>query len=403
MNNVQSYKEIIKKSGLFDEKFYLIANHDVKLHKVDPIEHYLYFGWKELRHPSIKFNTKLYLDNYKDVRLAGVNPLLHYILHGKREGRDTFAKHIKFREFYIYEQLLLSLGKQTFIKDIKHKDGGKVKFIIYAMPFYEQSGGSVVLHRLCHLLNEYGESAYIWPWSLGREPDGEGICKSFNTPLAKISDLSDKTIVVYPEGISGNPLMAKNVVRWLLYKPGFFTGEVNYGKDELFFYSQKEFIPPEFNTPEENRLGIWLSFLDVYRQTNYGRRKGTCYILRKGKNRKIVHNIKNSILIDGKSNQEIAEIFNNTKCCISYDLHTAYTAYAALCGCIPIVIPESGLSKEEWCSKEEESYGVAYGFCDIDYAKKTREKLLLETKQHEKKTEESVENFILKCKSFFRI
>lgn len=401
MNNLRLFKEIIKKSGFFDEKFYLFVYRDVSLCKVDPIEHYLYYGWKELRYPSVKFNTKLYLENYDDVRLSGFNPLLHYILYGKKEERDTFAIYIKFREFYIYEKLLSSLGRQTFIKDIKHKDGEKVKFIIYAMPFDETRGGSVVLHRLCHLLNEYGESAYIWPWSIGKEPDGDGICKSFNTPLAKISDLSDNAIVVYPEDISGNPLMAKNVVRWLLYKPGFFTGEVNYGKGELFFYLQKEYIPPEFNIPEENRLFVGLSFLDVYKQTNFGARKGTCYILRKGKNRKIVHNIKNSILIDGKSHKEIAEIFNNTKCCISYDLNTAYVPYAAICGCLPIVIPETGLSRKEWCINEEDCYGSAYGFRDIDYAKKTREKLLLEIKLYEKATEESVKKFAQKCKSFF--
>ena len=379
MNELQFLKETIKNSGLFDEEFYLNLYADVKNSNIDPIEHYLILGWKEGRYPSLKFDTGSYLDAYPDVKESGMNALLHYILFGKKEGRNAFANNSKLND----------------VQDLK--------FIIYAPPFDENSGGNLALHRLCDLLNKQGERAYIWLWGGQSQPHKSGICERFNTPFAKISDLSDNAIVVYPEVVSGNPLMAKNVVRWLLYKPGFFTGEVNYGKDELFFYSQKEFIPPEFNTPEENRLGIWLSFLDVYRQTNYGRRKGTCYILRKGKNRKIVHNIKNSILIDGKSNQEIAEIFNNTKCCISYDLHTAYTAYAALCGCIPIVIPESGLSKEEWCSKEEESYGVAYGFCDIDYAKKTREKLLLETKQHEKKTEESVENFILKCKSFFRI
>ena len=375
MKELQFLKEKIKNSGLFDEQFYLNLYADIKNSGIDPIEHYLIFGWEEGRYPSLKFDTRSYLDAYSDVKKSKMNPLLHYILFGKNEGRNAFAKN----------------EKTNGVEDLK--------FIIYAPPFDENSGGNVVLHRLCDLLNKNGESAYIWLWGVP-QPNNSGIYGSFNTPLAKISDLSDNTIIVYPEVVSGNPLMAKNVVRWLLYHPGFFTGEVNYGKDELFFYIQKELIPPEFNRPEENRLFIGLSFLDVYKQTNFGARKGTCYILRKGKNRKIVHNIKNSILIDGKSHQEIAEIFNNTKYCISYDLNTAYTSYAALCGCLPIVIPEPGLSKEEWCSKEEECCGVAYGFCDIDYAKKTREKLLLETKQHEKKTEESVKNFIKKCKFF---
>lgn len=267
-------------------------------------------------------------------------------------------------------------------------------------PFDENSGGNLVLHRLCDLLNKQGEQAYIWLWSQS-QLGNNGIYEKFNTPLAKIYDLDDNPIVVYPEVVSGNPLKAKNVVRWLLYKPGFFTGEVNYGKDELFFYLQKEYIPPEFNIPEENRLLVGLSFLDVYKQTNFGARKGACYILRKGKNRKIVHNVKNSILIDGMSHQEIVKIFNNVKCCISYDLYTAYSAYAAICGCKSIVIPEEGLTRDKWVTNEDCGYGIAYGFRDIDYAKKTREKLLLEIKLHEKVTEESVKKFAQKCKSFF--
>ena len=370
-------KEIIKRSGLFDEEFYLSIYQDVKFNNINPIEHYLIFGWKEGRDPSLKFDTKFYLDYYADVRNAGINPLLHYIIYGRKEGRDTFAKVTKCKE--------------------------NVKFIIYAPNFDENSGGIMVLHRLCDLLNKQGEQAYIWLWPQSFRLGNKGIYKKFNTPLAKIYDLDDNAIVVYPEVVSGNPLKAKNVVRWLLYKPGFFTGEVNYGKDELFFYFQKEHIPPEFNIPDENRLFIGLSFLDVYKQTNFGARKGTCYILRKGKNRKIAHNIKNSILIDGKSHKEIVEIFNNVKCCISYDLYTAYSNYAAICGCKSIVIPEEGLTRDKWVTNEEYGYGIAYGFNDLNYAEKTKDKLFSQVQKQEKENEELVRKFIYKCKTFFKL
>lgn len=98
-------KEIIKRSGLFDEEFYLSMYEDVKLNNMNPIEHYLIFGWKEGRYPSLKFDTKFYLDYYTDVRNSGMNPLLHYIIYGRKEGRDTFAKVPKRKEnvkFIIY-------------------------------------------------------------------------------------------------------------------------------------------------------------------------------------------------------------------------------------------------------------------------------------------------------------
>ena len=45
-------------------------------------------------------------------------------------------------------------------------------------------------------------------------------------------DLSD-LIVIYPEIVFGNPLGAKNVVRWFLHNPGFFSGKIYYGQNTL--------------------------------------------------------------------------------------------------------------------------------------------------------------------------
>ena len=75
---------LIKKSGLFDSKYYLSQNEDVKNAKMNPIKHYLKFGWKEGRNPSEEFNGNEYLNKRPDVRVAGICPLVHYIKFGKR-------------------------------------------------------------------------------------------------------------------------------------------------------------------------------------------------------------------------------------------------------------------------------------------------------------------------------
>lgn len=144
-------------------------------------------------------------------------------------------------------------------------------------------------------------------------------------------------------------------------------------------------------------------FNDIYKQTNFGERSENCYILRKGKGRKIIHELENSILIDGLSHREIADIFNKVEYCISYDLYTTYSQYAVMCGCKSIVVPENGLSKEEWYTGEESRYGIAYGFDDLDYAEKTKDKLISYLKQQEKESEDNVKKFIKKCKNFFKI
>ena len=76
---------LIKKSDLFDSEYYLLQNEDVKNAKMNPIKHYLKFGWKEGRNPSVKFDGNEYLNKRSDVRVAGICPLVHYLKFGKNE------------------------------------------------------------------------------------------------------------------------------------------------------------------------------------------------------------------------------------------------------------------------------------------------------------------------------
>ncbi len=76
---------LIKKSGLFDSEYYLSQNEDVKKAKMNPIKHYLKFGWKEGRNPSAEFDGNKYLNKRPDVRVADLCPLVHYIKIGKKE------------------------------------------------------------------------------------------------------------------------------------------------------------------------------------------------------------------------------------------------------------------------------------------------------------------------------
>lgn len=84
--NSKSY-DIIKLSGLFDEKFYFSNYPDVKLCGFDPIDHYLKLGVHENCNPNDNFDTKDYLENYPDVSDNDLNPFVHYILYGVFEER----------------------------------------------------------------------------------------------------------------------------------------------------------------------------------------------------------------------------------------------------------------------------------------------------------------------------
>jgi hypothetical protein len=74
-------------SGLFDPAWYREVNPDVALAALDPVAHFVGYGWQEGRRPNPYFDPTWYLATYPDVVGLGMNPLLHYLRHGDLEGR----------------------------------------------------------------------------------------------------------------------------------------------------------------------------------------------------------------------------------------------------------------------------------------------------------------------------
>lgn len=66
---------------LFDPSYYLSAHADLQNAGVDPLLHYLVFGWKEDRNPSALFNAAYYRECNPDLG-SDVFPLAHYVQTG---------------------------------------------------------------------------------------------------------------------------------------------------------------------------------------------------------------------------------------------------------------------------------------------------------------------------------
>ena len=81
--------QAIRKSGAFNQGWYLAKNPDLVQAKVDPLLHYLRYGGFEGRDPSPDFCSQWYLDTYADVKRSGINPLVHYLRYGRQEKRET--------------------------------------------------------------------------------------------------------------------------------------------------------------------------------------------------------------------------------------------------------------------------------------------------------------------------
>lgn len=268
--------------------------------------------------------------------------------------------------------------------------------IVVAAPSFEEgSGGTIVLHYLVDRLRSLGYEAYAYPmlrrsarssrlsitWknhrfdrNLRRDPGQFRTHLAMDVPLAQPRHIR-KGIVVYPEIVTGNPLNARRVVRWVL----FFLTEHEKGMqhheipaEEVFFY-QSLFVENLPWVRPDNELRVTWMMDDVYRQTNFGTRSGACRMVRKGNPDDIPENDE-AILLDGRPHEEIARIFNETEFFYCHDPHTMYSTYAVLCGCTPIVLPYKGLTEEQW-RPEDERCGLAYGDTPENIAKARRTRL----------------------------
>ncbi|HLZ72646.1 MAG TPA: hypothetical protein VKV26_22290 [Dehalococcoidia bacterium] len=75
---------------LFESAAYLRANPDVAAAGMNPLTHYLRYGFREGRGPGRLFNPRFYLDAHPDLPRDS-NPLQHYVQRGLAEGRRGWS------------------------------------------------------------------------------------------------------------------------------------------------------------------------------------------------------------------------------------------------------------------------------------------------------------------------
>lgn len=281
-------------------------------------------------------------------------------------------------------------------------------YIVYTFSWNENNGGVIFMHNLVHELNRMGERALLWKaaplYKQGRlrrlrnslRPQPMLTNPLLDTPVAHRRDLSAESIVIYPELVPSNPLKARHVARWLLYKPGLLH-PFSFGPDEMFFRAGSMSDVPDI-TGGASDLYLW-KVNPVYRNENRPDRKGVCYMVRKGKDKPRIPETEASdaIQIDGLSHAEINKVFNRCDTFYSYDEATMYSQFAAICGCTSVVVPGMFGSREEWVSQHPNGrFGIAYGthLAELDHARATRQLLLKDLQRKEEESLETVRNFV---------
>ena len=144
----------IRNSGMFDEQYYLHKYPDVKQAKLNPIHHYLTFGWQEGRNPSTHFDTNAYLANNPDVASAKVCPLVHYINYGKLELPADSQNSTISRAVYKTVKKSKLFNKKWYLKKYPDVKSSKIDAVEHYIRYGANEGRNPSKHfDTIHYLN----------------------------------------------------------------------------------------------------------------------------------------------------------------------------------------------------------------------------------------------------------
>lgn len=281
-----------------------------------------------------------------------------------------------------------------------------MKFIIYSFNYDWKSGGNQVLHDLGKILSQNYTTYLLANKTLF---DSKGICVNIDK-AKEIAALGD-VITIYPEVISGNPLNAANVVRYVLYYPGWHAGDKEYSNNELVVTYNYEYVK---NTKYDKSFVLTVINPKLNIMRNHGKKRNKIGLLvRKCKDadykfktlEQYKHLFKHPVIsidheiIKCADLKQLSKIYNSLSLFISFDPHTYHSTMAALCGCQSVVIPSEDLSSEEFYNVQK--YGVAYGFENIDFAKLTHGKMIENLKAMDQNTFIQCAQFVELVKNHF--
>jgi hypothetical protein len=308
------------------------------------------------KYPEFDYYTYRELNSEKFIDMTEVDVILYWINDNKPEiiKNDIYQK----KNIIIYQHRNFSLN----------------------------DGGITVQYYLAQLLDKYGIKVRI-------HHANHKIVQNnlFNNYYNNDFDIND-CIVIYCEGIVGNPLNAPYVVRWMLSELGKnvpYNYVDTWGKNELVYYFNSE-LKIQNNIDKLDDIYKFLTIIYInpdIKQINNDSRLGFCHTYRKlfyHKNIDILHPNNSFEITRIHTQDDYITFFNNYKYFVSYDPASFLIIISILCGCISIVHPIENISKQDWfkttsmyeymrTNNIDMLYGIAYGNSEseINYATNT--------------------------------
>lgn len=223
-------------------------------------------------------------------------------------------------------------------------------YYIFAPPWIRYSAGVRALYLLCHTLNRLGFEAYITHRAYDRLTyhctPSELKAPMLENHHAQEHYRTGRTpILLYPEIISGNPLQAPVVARWVMNFPGLLGGDKTYDSDELCFgYSQE--LAAAAGHP--NRV-LHMPTVDTrvfYPSDESQPRKGGCFFACKYQSfygGELLPITDGCVEItrgqpDSLTPAQVADLLRRSEVFYTYE-NTALAIEAVLCGCPAVLLP----------------------------------------------------------------
>lgn len=262
----------------------------------------------------------------------------------------------------------------------------KLNIVIWTVSTNKAYGGIIALHTLAVKLFEAGENVFITTDLIFDNPGIEII-----NNLTGI----ENAIVIYPEIVSGNPLNAKNVIRWILYH---VPEEIeNTWNDTDIYYGFQE----HFNSKKEIESILFVINSSVINVFDKGLpRAGACSIRKyrqpvNEENQKLLDNSVNlNEYITESGVSQLNDEFNQYEYFYTDDDSTYFSVLAALSGCKSVVLQDTLTIEQYRALNLATKRGIAYGVNDLEHAMNTKHLINENLKELENYSKLTITNFI---------
>lgn len=228
------------------------------------------------------------------------------------------------------------------------------KFIVVAQPYSVRSGGVMVLHDLCEALNRNGYQAGIvfmhdgnaaeqnFKYALSNDPafyrnNGD---YHYYSNEAEVRDVFENGVVIYPDLILGNPLGARNVVRYVLN-----FNSLNFSGDFILSYSK---VYSKYSNFVLSKPFHHACFSDEGTQTWSERTLDLTYI-GKGSGFTDCFRINNTILVERdypRDKEQLALLLRQCRFFFTWDCVSATNYDAVMCGAIPVLLHDKQINRK---------------------------------------------------------